>query len=103
MNPHFWIDPHGEGRNRFVLFRRELSLSSEPESAELRLFVDTRYRLTVNGHYVCSGPSRFSLAEPCFDTVDIRPYLTAGPNCIAIVANSSNCSTFQSERSTGGV
>ena len=99
----FWIDEHGEGRNRYVLFRREFHLSGKPEEAVLSLFVDTRYRLFVNGQTVVHGPCRFMLGHPCLDSIDLRAHLKVGSNCIGIVANSLHCVTFQSERSTGGV
>jgi len=100
---YIWSDSHGEGRNRWVLFRRELTLAGEPTAAALNLFADTRYRLLVNGRVVCHGPARFFAAKPEYDTVDLAPYLRRGRNAIAVIVNSYGCVSFHSEISKGGL
>ena len=98
-----WSDPTGEGYNRWVLFRREFDLPAGPWSGRLCIFADTRYRLLVNGQVVCHGPARFYAARPEYDTVDIAPYLQAGPNAVGLIVNSYGRVSFHSETSLGGL
>ncbi|MGB2824885.1 MAG: alpha-L-rhamnosidase, partial [Phycisphaerae bacterium] len=100
---YIWSDPEGEGRNRWVLFRREFRLAGRPVSGALNIFADTRYRLSVNGRVVCHGPARFFVAGPEYDTVDLTPYLRPGRNAIAAIVNSYGCLNFHSEISLGGL
>ena len=100
---YIWIDPNGEGRNRWALLRREFTLAGEPAGGVLNIFADTRYRLLVNGLVVCHGPARFFACRPEYDTVDLLPYLRRGPNAIAIIVNSYGCVSFHSEVSVGGL
>ncbi len=108
MAPHadarfVWTDPHGTGRNRYVLFRRRFTLDAPAESATLHLFADTRYRLTVNGQVVAHGPTRFFLGHPEFDSHDLTPYLQPGENVLAVTVNSYGCVSFHSQASRGGL
>lgn len=106
MNPraqYIWIDDHGEGRNRYVLFRRSFVLTSPPRSASLKLFADTRYRLLVNGQVVGHGPARFFTEFPLYDTYDVLPYLREGQNALAVVVHSYGTGSFHSEPSIGGL
>ena len=79
-----WIDAHGEGRNVHAYFRRDLSLSAAPQTARLQLFAAARYQVLVNGVVLGSGPVRFRLAEPCFDTWELAAHLVRGRNTIAV-------------------
>jgi hypothetical protein len=97
-----WNDPHGEGRNRYVLFRRRFDLSGEPIEGEIHLFADTRYRLVVNGAVVGHGPARFFAAHPEYDTYPIAHLLRNGENVIAVTVNSYGTYSFHSEASLGG-
>ncbi|GMV83042.1 MAG: hypothetical protein AMXMBFR7_42260 [Planctomycetota bacterium] len=97
-----WSDPHGRGRNVFVLFRRSFALASVPRRAELRLFADTRYRLWVNGRVAAYGPARFALRAPEFDSIDLVPFLKAGRNAILVEVNSKGASSFEAQPSIGG-
>ncbi len=98
-----WNDPHGQGRNRYVLFRKSFNLVDQPAEALLHLFADTRYRLIVNGRTVAHGPARFFVVKPEYDTHDLLPFLRKGRNVIAIIVNSYGCVSFHSEVSIGGL
>ena len=65
------------------LFRKNFSLQKVPESFTVYVSADNRYRLFVNGKYVCSGPSRGDLLHWRYETLDLAPYLKNGQNVIA--------------------
>jgi len=98
-----WSDETGEGLNRYVLFRRSFALAGQPQSGEFHLFADTRYRLIVNGAVVGHGPGRFFRHKPEYDTWDIAPFLSDGPNVVAVMVNSYGCYTYHSQYSHGGL
>ena len=98
-----WTDAHGSDRNDFSLFRRVLELPAWPDSAELHLFADARYRLRVNGAIVGYGPGRFVPAHPAFDTIDLKPWLKPGTNVVLVEAWAPNANSFQAmPESRGG-
>ena len=80
-------------RDRIVLFRREFTVSSVPESAPARMWVDGRYILHVNGVEVARGPVRNEPRSARYDFVDIGPFLRVGVNTLAIVARHFGQST----------
>lgn len=98
-----WMDDHGRGRQRHVLFRRRFHLRATPRQAQLHLFADTRYRLVVNGHTVGHGPARFHVAHPEYDTHEISRYLRRGANVITVLVNSHGRGTFSADASIGGL
>ena len=79
-----WIDAHGEGRNVHAYFRRDFSLGALPRTARLQLFAAARYLVLVNGVVIGSGPVRFRLPEPCFDTWELGAHLVRGRNTVAV-------------------
>ncbi len=64
-------------------FRGTLNLEKKPEKFIVYVSADNRYRLYVNGRYICMGPSRGDLTHWRYETLDIAPYLTAGKNVLA--------------------
>lgn len=74
-----------DGTNRWFLFRREVELPAQPETASLTLTVDGRYQLFVNGARVGRGPARCDPLHQRTDTHDIRPCLHAGANAIGVL------------------
>ncbi|MDQ8181407.1 hypothetical protein [Pelagicoccus sp. SDUM812005] len=97
-----WYNSHGEGRNRFALFRRCFELSEVPSRFELCLFADTAYQLFVNGEFVQFGPVRFDIRHPLFDEVDIASKLRKGRNVVAVLVKSFGCKTFKDNSVRGG-
>ena len=97
-----WSDAQGGGRNAFTRFRRRFALDAVPAQAELTLFGDTRYRLTVNGAVVHYGPARFSPAHPEADPIDIAPWLSVGANEILVEVNQRGAPSFEHAASSGG-
>ncbi len=83
-------------RTQILLFRREFVLAEPPaESFPFYLFVDSRYRLFVNGIFLGSGPARFVTQFPEFDRLDLQEHLQAGPNAIVVEAYFFGCSSYQ--------
>ncbi len=90
-----WLGAGGRARNRFVLFRHDFALQDVPPAAALHLFADSRYRLRVNGTFVYAGPPRFVTQFPEYDTVDLRPHLKPGANCLTVEVNAFGASSYQ--------
>lgn len=64
-------------------FRRSFTLDKKPDKYIVYVSADNRYRLYVNGHYVCMGPARGDLAHWRYETLDIAKFLNSGKNVIA--------------------
>ena len=60
------------------------TLERQPDSAELFITADSRYKLWVNGQFVARGPARGWPHAQVVDRLDIAPYLQAGPNLLAV-------------------
>jgi alpha-L-rhamnosidase len=82
-----WIAPPGMPPDSFGVFhaRRALDLAAKPSRFIVHVSADNRYRLYVNGTQVSSGPQRSDASHWRYETVDLAPYLAAGPNVIAAV------------------
>ncbi|RPH96918.1 MAG: hypothetical protein EHM72_14150, partial [Calditrichaeota bacterium] len=63
--------------------RRTFDLGQKPEKLIIHVSGDNRYRLYVNGQYVCNGPARGDQQHWPYETLDISPYLRVGVNVIA--------------------
>lgn len=63
--------------------RKTFMLSSAPERAALRICVNSRYILYVNGARVGSGPVRSEPLRMFYDEFDLTSLLREGPNVIA--------------------
>jgi alpha-L-rhamnosidase len=99
--PFVWADATGEGRAQVVWFRRDLDLATVPEEASLHLFASSRYLLFVNREVIASGPARSYPERPEFDSIDLRPFLVAGHNSLAVQVLSFGTSSFQLRRQPG--
>lgn len=82
-----WAPSAPPGRQAYVAFRRSFALEAAPRAATLHIFADSRYILWVNGQYVLRGPCRFDPQRPEYDSVDVRPYLRAGRNALAVLVH----------------
>ncbi len=85
--PAKWIThPTASTKNYGVFhFRKRFTLAGKPEQFLIHVSADNRYRLFVNGQFVCHGPARGDLAHWRFESIDIAPYLQAGENVLAAV------------------
>jgi len=82
-----WITcPEISGKEYGVyLFRKSFQFDSVPRQFIVHVSADNRYKLYVNGQYVCNGPARGDLMKWYFETIDIAPYLNKGENIIGAV------------------
>lgn len=93
-----WITGPGRPINRFtatsdptlkeygvVKFRKVIDLTTRPTSFVVHVSADNRYKLFVNGRQVAQGPARGDLYFWNYETIDLAPYLQAGPNLVAAV------------------
>ena len=70
-----------------LLARKTFELEDVAESAQLRITASSLYKLYVNGHYVARGPARSSPHHQSYDVHDIRKWLVAGQNTLAVRAH----------------
>jgi len=97
-----WTDDHGEGRNLHAFFRYSLLLDSVPQKAELNVYADSRYILSVNGTSLSYGPLRSFVNNPVYDTYDLADYLNEGENVIGVTVRSNGTNTYQLMLSRAG-
>ena len=92
----FWIgsDHAFDLAETYLDFRRNIDFGSVPQSARLAITADSRYRLWINGTYVCRGPARCWPHAQQVDAIDIAPYLKSGTNSIAVQIYSPGYSHF---------
>jgi alpha-L-rhamnosidase len=64
-------------------FRKSIDLAAVPAHFVVHVSADNRFILHVNGRWAGEGPARSDLAHWRFETVDLAPFLRAGPNLIA--------------------
>jgi alpha-L-rhamnosidase len=67
------------------LFRKEILIKTKPEKFIIHVSADNRYRLYINGLYVCNGPARSYLFKWNFESIDISSYLHSGKNVISSI------------------
>lgn len=81
----YWIaDPDADPYSPAVfLFRKSFELTTLPQRMIVHISADQRYKLYVNGKYVCNGPARGSLLNWNFESTDIAAFLTTGKNTVA--------------------
>jgi Bacterial alpha-L-rhamnosidase 6 hairpin glycosidase domain/Alpha-L-rhamnosidase N-terminal domain len=67
------------------MFRKSFDLQVVPSEALARITADSRYVLWVNGREVGRGPARSQPYRQRYDSYDLAPYLSVGPNVIAVL------------------
>lgn len=69
---------------KVVYFRNSFSLQKVPKELFINITADNKFRLFVNGKYVCRGSESGDFNRWFFDSVDIAKYLKTGKNVIAV-------------------
>ena len=67
------------------LFRKEIFINSKPDKFIIHVSADNRYKLYINGVYVCNGPATSYLLKWNFESLDISTYLHSGTNIISSI------------------
>ena len=74
--------------NSWTAFRKTFTLNEKPSSARVRIAVDSKYWLWINGQLVVfegglkRGPTPL---DTYFDEVELAPYLKTGKNTVAVL------------------
>lgn len=68
----------------YLCFRRAWHLERQPQTAELLISADSRYKLWVNGQFVARGPARSWPHAQCVDQLNVGSYLQPGHNVLAV-------------------
>lgn len=86
LSPARWIWFPGKRtlQNTFILFRREIELTSAPKRAAGWITADSRYRLTINGKRIQWGPAPCDPRWQDVDPIDLTSHLVTGKNVIGI-------------------
>lgn len=81
----FWIWRSADNipQKQSVLFRRSF-LYKNADPVVIRLSASSRYKLYVNGQYICSGPQKGDRFRQYYDTLDITKWLHNGKNVIGV-------------------
>jgi alpha-L-rhamnosidase len=98
-----WYEDQGLGRNLYGLFRRNIEIKGNIESATLNLFAESCYQLFINGKFVEFGPVRFDPRFPQYDNHDISKYLINGHNTIAVRVNYFGSKTYKAISNSAGL
>ncbi|MDD6787460.1 MAG: hypothetical protein PUD83_05235 [Bacteroidales bacterium] len=71
-----WIEVPDADRNAFGVFyfRKDIEISSLPETFLIHVSADQRYKLYVNGHLASLGPARNDSKHWNYETLDIAQY-----------------------------
>lgn len=82
-----WIAAkHNSGTDYGVFyFRKSIQLQEKPDSFNIQVSADNRYKLFVNGKIVSMGPARGDTYFWNYETVNIAAYLSSGKNTISAI------------------
>ena len=82
-----WISFPDNSNSQYgvYLFRKEIIIKTKPDKFIIHVSADNRYKLYINGVYVCNGPARSYLFKWNFESIDISSYLHSGKNIISSV------------------
>jgi len=73
----------GENTAGLYLFRKTLNLATVPQTFEVHVSADNRYKLYVNETLVSIGPAQGDIEHWNYETVELSPYLKKGENIIS--------------------
>ena len=81
-----WIRPKNgivKDKPMRMLFRRTFYFDEIPETAQLMVSADSRYKLYINGQLVEAGPCKGDSEVWYYDELELASYLRTGKNVIA--------------------
>ncbi|MDD4227046.1 MAG: alpha-L-rhamnosidase C-terminal domain-containing protein [Mariniphaga sp.] len=81
----YWINHPTATFSEYGVFhlRKEFHLEEKPGEFIIHVSADNRYKLYVNGQFVCLGPASGDIMHWRFESIDIGPFLNQGENSIA--------------------
>ncbi|MBW3635100.1 MAG: glycoside hydrolase family 78 protein [Armatimonadetes bacterium] len=93
----FWIwgAENAREHNRFVRFRRRLTVTGAVSNATLKITADARYEVWINGNWIGNGPPRSWPSPWPVDEYDIGAHLREGENLVAVRVHHFGIGTFQ--------
>ena len=82
-----WISFPDNSNSQFgvYLFRKEILIKTKPDKFIIHVSADNRYKVYINGVYICNGPARSYLFKWNFESIDISSYLHSGKNIISSI------------------
>ena len=82
-----WISHNSLSGHEYAVihFRNKIKIEEVPEKLNLFISADNRYKLYINGKYVCNGPARGDLLHWRYDSIDVSSYLKSGDNIFAAI------------------
>lgn len=90
-----WKDHHGEGRQVYLVFRKDFHLKGPEPEGKIHLWAHSRYHLFVNGTFINFGPVRSYAPSPEYDSYDISAFLREGDNNICVKVLNDGMVTYQ--------
>ena len=81
---HWILHPTAPARQYGIYhFRKTIDVPQKPARFIVHVSADNRYRLFVNGKAVALGPARSDTQNWNYETLNLAPFLQAGPNTLA--------------------
>jgi len=78
----WWTDQHVHCKQS-VFFRCDFHYGGDGPLV-VKLSASNRYKLYINGHYLCSGPQKGDRYRQYYDTIDLSAWLHPGKNLLAV-------------------
>jgi hypothetical protein len=97
-----WVPGFVSQNLSHVYFRKELTIDSNIETAEINIYASTLYQIYINGVRIGGGPVRSYPDFPDYDTYDLKEYLKPGKNIIAVNVAHHGMTTFHHLYNPGG-
>ncbi|MGE5411134.1 MAG: amylo-alpha-1,6-glucosidase [Clostridiales bacterium] len=83
-----WQSPGSSLPNKWLCFRKKVTLLEKPSSAPTRIAVENKYWLFINERLVVADGGmdiRPDFSNTYYDSLDIAPYLNSGENIISVL------------------
>lgn len=97
MNGYWIAAAEKPAQTAFYNFTKIFDLAKKVSSFEINVSADTRYKLYVNGNFVCEGPCQGSAGAHYYETADAAEFLRTGENRIRIYVQHIVGNMFLSE------
>lgn len=98
-----WISEARSKQERYLFFRKEITLDTMPAAAELWITARTLFHIYVNGRHLSFGPPLHPLAAHTYVCrYDVTHLLETGVNVIAVLAHNTRVARFSARRQADG-